>query len=162
MIDDIKTTDELKHIEPAPKDPAARDRAKLPAPVSGPSSRGELHPIVYKVIMGLAAWFALAVWGFVAPSGYTDVVLVIVSIFVFVAVALPFVLSRILRRRRGLDAAPERPGSLRSWLTGDLDIWGARVKSIDAAAAILLPLLAGAVGMTAFAIVLHLAVNHAA
>jgi len=77
-------------------------------------------------------------------------------------VGLPFVLSRFAKKRRALDPTAKRPGSLREWLAGDVDTWQARLSGRDAIVAILLPILAGAVGMTAFAIVLHIAVHHGA
>ena len=145
MIDDIETT---KAIE-------ARSDKRFDHPVTN-----QIHPFVYRAIALLALWFVLGAWGFFAPAGYIGLALAVVSAFVLVAVGLPFVLSRFAKKRRDLDATAKRPGSLRDWLAGDFDTWQARLRAREAVVAILLPLLAGAVGMTAFAIVLHIAVHH--
>jgi hypothetical protein len=45
--------------------------------------------------------------------------------------------------------------SFREWMTGSFDTWQDRVKGHNAAVEVLLPMAAIAIGMTAFAIVLH-------
>jgi hypothetical protein len=145
MIDDIEIT---KAIETQPHD-------RTDHPVTN-----RIHPYVFRAIALLALWFVLGAWGFFAPTGYVGLALAVVSAFVLVAVGLPFVLSRFARKRIALDPTARRPGSLREWLAGDVDTWQERLSGRDAIVAILLPILAGAVGMTAFAIVLHIAVRH--
>jgi hypothetical protein len=49
-----------------------------------------LHPRVYALMMGLAGWLVLSVWIFSA-GGSTDYLLTIVSGFISIAVALPFI-----------------------------------------------------------------------
>jgi hypothetical protein len=120
----------------------------------------QVHPLVYAGIVGLALWFALAAWGF-AGDGYTDYLLVVVSGFVAVAVALPLILSRIGRADQPLDTRPHRGSSFRAWAAGDLDTWQDRLRGSNAAIEILLPLAAVAFGMTLFAIVLHFAARGA-
>ena len=51
-----------------------------------------LHLRVYEVLVGLAVWFAVAVWSFVG-AGVTDYLLFIASGFIFVAVTLQVILS---------------------------------------------------------------------
>ena len=55
-----------------------------------------LHSRVYALLIGFAAWFALAVWSF-AGSGVTDYLLVIVSGFIFIVVALQLIQSCVGR-----------------------------------------------------------------
>jgi len=107
-----------------------------------------LHPRVYALMIGLAGWLVLSVWIF-SGVGSTDYLLAIVSGFIFIAVALPFILSRL--RRPGSEAP-----SFRAWGAGDFDTWTGRLRGSHAAAEILLPIAAVAFGMTAFGIVLHL------
>jgi len=113
-----------------------------------------LHPRIYTILIVLAAWFAAAVWGF-AGGGVTDYLLVIVSSFIFVVVALQLILSRVRRT----DDAPEQeePPSLRSWAARDFETWQGKLSGAQAAVQILLPIAAAAVGMTAFGIVFHIA-----
>ena len=57
-----------------------------------------LHSRVYLLLVGFAVWFALAVWGF-AGGGLSNYLLVIVSGFIFVVVALQLILSRAHEKR---------------------------------------------------------------
>ena len=127
--------DEMNKNKPAER-PPVRETTSL------------LHPRVYALMMGLAGWLVLSVWIF-SGVGSTDYLLAIVSGFIFIAVALPFILSRL--RRPGSEAP-----SFRAWGSRDFDTWTGRLRGSHAAAEILLPIAAVAFGMTAFGIVLHL------
>ena len=109
-----------------------------------------LHPRVYVLLIGFAGWFALAVWSF-AGGGITDYLLVIVSDFIFVVVALQLILSRVGHTN---DATEADDGGLllRSWAARDFDIWQDRLSGGQAALQILLPIAVAALGMTAFGI----------
>jgi hypothetical protein len=109
-----------------------------------------LHPRVYALMIGLAAWLVMSVWIF-SGVGSTDYLLAIVSGFIFIAVALPSILS-CQRRRSGDSETP----SFRTWGSRDFDTWTGRLRGSHAAAEILLPIAAVAFGMTAFGIVLRL------
>jgi hypothetical protein len=124
-----------------------------------PPSSDRLHSVVWKAMAGLALWLVLAVWSF-AGNGYTDYLLVVVSGFLFVAVALPYVLSRVGRKGQDRAAAPEE--SFYDWAAGEFDTWQGRLKGANAAVEILLPLAALALGMTAFGLVYLLAAHGAA
>jgi hypothetical protein len=112
-----------------------------------------LHPRVYALIACLALWLALSVWIF-AGAGVTDYLLVIVCGFIFVAVALPFILSRLTREG---GAAGEATPSYHDWAHSEFDTWQGRLSGSSAAVQILLPIAAVAFGMTAFGITLHFA-----
>ena len=118
-----------------------------------------LHPRVNVILVGLAAWFALAVWSF-AGAGVTDYLLFIVSAFVFVAVALPLILSRV---RRADDAAhgDRTTPSLHDWAGWDYETWTGRLSGAEAATQILLPIAASAVGMTLIGIIFRIAEHSA-
>jgi len=122
-----------------------REVVRHDAPVSD-----RLHPLVYAAIAGLALWLVVSVWGF-AGAGYTDYLLAVVSGFIFIAVAIPFMLW--LNWRRGNEEARAHGGTFREWASGDFDTWQCRVKGSNAALEILLPIAAVAFGMTAFALV---------
>ena len=114
-----------------------------------------LHPLVYALMIGLAFWFVLSVWGF-SGAGVTDYLLFIVSGFIFVAVALPVILSRVQRFNDAATTENAQP-SLREWASWDFEIWQGRLSGMQAALQILLPIAAAAFGMSAFAIALHIA-----
>ncbi|HLI19535.1 MAG TPA: hypothetical protein VKV32_00345, partial [Stellaceae bacterium] len=81
----------------------------------------------------------------------------------FLAVFLPFQLWRV--RRHGNELSRDiRDSSLSQrsfadWLRSDVEVWGSRVRGRDAAAAILLPMAAGAFGMLLLAIAHGVAVG---
>jgi hypothetical protein len=123
----------------------------------GRPASAALHRYVYVAIAGFAFWFILAAWEF-ARDPYTDYLLTIVSGLILIFVAIPFVLSRV-GREEGDGNQPESV-TFRRWASGDFDTWQYRVKAKNAAAEILLPLVAAAVGMTAFGVVLYLTAHH--
>lgn len=114
-----------------------------------------LHPHVHAALIGFTIWFALAVWSF-AGSGITDYLLVIISGFIFVIVALQFILLRVGHKDDGAAAERHQP-SLRDWAALDFETWQDRLSGAQAALHILLPIGAAAVGMTAFGIAFHIA-----
>jgi hypothetical protein len=119
-----------------------------------------LHPRVYMLVIALTAWFALAIWSF-AGSGVVDYLLFIVSGFMFVAVALPLILSRVGHADPAAPHGDEPPRdaepSLREWAAADYDTWTGRLKGAQAAAEILLPIAAAAVGMTVIGLLFRIA-----
>lgn len=124
-----------------------------------------LHPVVYGLLIALTAWFALAVWSF-AGSGLVDYLLFIVCGFMFVAVALPLVLSRVGHADPAAPRDPQHPHHdgqlpLRAWARWDYDTWTGRLKGSQAAVQILLPIASAAVGMTVIGIIFRFA-EHAA
>jgi hypothetical protein len=123
-------------------------------PRDRPAANG-LHPYVYAAIAALAFWFVLATWLSFASDGYADWLLVVVSAFILIAVALPFILSRVSR-----DDADDGPRqTFRGWASGEFDTWQYRLKCGHAAVEVLLPVAAIAFGMTAFGVILLL-VSH--
>jgi len=120
---------------------------------------GALHPVVYRINAALLLWMVLAAWGFAGRhGGYIGLALAVVSGLVAITVLIPFVLWRIWRAcRPAAQRSEPAPGSFHDWLLGDLETWQGRLKGADAAVQAILPLAAGAIGMTAFAIVKHLA-----
>ena len=122
------------------------------APAAPASDR--LHPWIYRAIVGLALSLVLSVWGFFGP-GYTKLALTVVSLFFVIAVAIPTILWRIWRNYAGREAASAEPESFRAWQAHDLSIDQGRLKGTEAAIQVLLPIVAVALGMAVFALVLH-------
>lgn len=121
-------------------------------------STDRLPYAVYAILAGFVAWMALAAWGFAGP-GYADLSLTVVTGLLVVATAIPFVLWRVWRANSSPSERKREP--LADWMAGDFETWQDRVKGRNAAAEIILPIAAAAVGMTAFAIVFHYAASHA-
>ncbi|MER8584635.1 hypothetical protein NKH19_05165 [Mesorhizobium sp. M1338] len=105
---------------------------------------------------GLAGWYALSAWVGFGGSSYADYLLVVMTGFLVIAVALPAIAGHIRHRRRLWT--PSNVGSFEDWIAGEFDLGqGNRVTTKRALLEILLPLAAVAFGMTAFAIVALLA-----
>jgi len=115
---------------------------------------------VYKLLVGLAAWFALASWFFAGPST-TDYLLFVVSAFIVVVVSLLLILSRVGRGDIAADDAKssraEDQLAFQDGAKWDLDAFQARLTFSQAATQILLPLATAAFGMTAIGIAFHIA-----
>ena len=113
-----------------------------------------LHSRVYLLLVGFALWFALEVSGF-AGSGLSNYLLVIVSGFIFVVVALQFILSRVGRT----ESAARNDDNQPSCAIGrrEFDTCQGQLSGAQAALQILLPIAAAALGMTAFGIVFLIA-----
>jgi hypothetical protein len=136
----------------------AREKRQLPVFTSSvsasPNVANRLHPAIYATIAGLALLFVIGAWGFFAPNDMYYL-LAIVTGFIFVAVFLPFQLWRVQRHGNDPRDTSLSPRSLVNWLHTDFDAWQSRIKGSDAAAGILLPVAAVAIGMICFAIILH-------
>jgi len=120
-----------------------------------------LHPRVYYILIGLAAWFVIAVWLF-AGGGVSDYLLFIVSGFIFVCIALSLVLASIIAVEKLPNGEPpeqEEPlrQSFRDWARGSFGTWGGRLSGREALVQVLLPFAAAALGMTIFGVILHIA-----
>jgi hypothetical protein len=128
-------------------------------PVRLPDLRSAtLHPGVFKAIVLLGALFVAAAWGF-AGHGITDMLLVVVSGFFFVSVGLVTLLW-LTRRRHPRDDWGDRESRLDSfgnWVCRDVETSTGPVRGSIATIETLLPIAAVAVGMVAFAVVVHFA-----
>ena len=128
-------------------------------PVLRPDLRSAaFHPVVFKAIVLLGALFVAAAWGF-AGRGITDMLLVVVSGFFFVSVGLVTLLW-LTRRRHPRDDWGDRESRLDSfgnWVCRDVETSTGPVRGSIATIEILLPIAAVAVGMVAFAVVVHFA-----
>jgi hypothetical protein len=146
----------------ANKNPKEGTMSGLVRPPQKVSDR--LHPVVQRTAAGLLVWFVVAAWLLFGGAGYIDLALVMVSVLVFMALAIPWTLWRtgLAARRRDSDAAraaetiAEPPETFAAWLQGRFATGTDEENSSTAAVEILLPLAAVAFGLTALGIVLQL------
>ena len=115
------------------------------------SVTSSLHPWVYATLIGLVLWFVLWIWSF-AGAGVTDYLLVIVSGFFLVVVALTLILLRVGHNDDNEAKADDKPESFHNWAASDFDTYTGRLSGFQAATLVLLPIAAAAFGMTAFGI----------
>jgi len=80
------------------------------------SSTDRLPPLIYVALVGFVAWMVLAAWGFAGP-GYADVALTVVTGFLALVVAIPFILWRVGRANRD-GSAEERSPDFDDWSSG--------------------------------------------
>ena len=115
-----------------------------------------LHRRVFLIVVGLAVWFVLSIWLFASTTGEVNYLLFIVSGFICVAVGLPFILSQV-KRSDNTTAEIDNRQTYRDWATSEFDTSQGRLGGHAAAAQILLPIAAVAIGMTIFGVALHVA-----
>ncbi|MBR0874262.1 hypothetical protein JQ633_28140 [Bradyrhizobium tropiciagri] len=113
----------------------------------------ELHPRVYGAAVGLIAWFVLSAWILFDRQNDTELSLAFVTVLLFMAVLLPWLLSKIWWRYRRPYEAHGQAVPFRDWRTGEFAVWGSTINSTHAAIDMLLPLAAVAFGLTAIGIV---------
>ncbi len=121
-----------------------------------------VHPLLYRIIIGLTVLWIVVAWGFFVGHGYASLMLVAVTFMGIVAIVLPAELFRIRRNHRNVGHEPEqnlRPSfaSFRRWLARDLNTSEGRLKGMDAAVEILLPIAAVSIGGLLFVIAFHFA-----
>lgn len=119
-----------------------------------PPESSEVHPLVYASIIVLSVWLVLAAWAFFDDDAYTGLLLAVVSLFLFVFIALPAVLWLTWRRHSGESDRDHLP--FRAWARSECVTWQCRLRGTEAAIQVLLPIAALAVGMTAIGIVFAL------
>lgn len=115
-----------------------------------------LHQLVYQAAAGLALWFVLAAWILFGAGDQMGLMLTMISVLMFMVVAIPFALWLIWRKSHRSDAPQSESETFRDWASGDFDTWQGRFKGAEAAIEILLPIAAVAFGITAIGIVLHI------
>lgn len=119
-----------------------------------------LHPLIHAAAAGLLIWFVIAAWLLFGAPGYIELALAMISVLVFMSIAIPLALWRANAAAQRSDAvanATERTSeSLSTWLRGRFATWTDPEAGSTAAAEILLPLAAVAFGITALGIVFDL------
>lgn len=114
-----------------------------------------LHPRVYTAMAGLAVLFVLATWYGFGASSYIDYLLVIVTAFLAMVVALPLLAWRQWHEHPTRGPHDVERDTFHAWAEHDVDTFTGTTSGRSAAIEILLPLCAVAFGMLAFAILAH-------
>jgi hypothetical protein len=107
---------------------------------------------IYWIITGLGIWLAISIWGF-CGSGFTALVMAIISLLIAGAVGLASLVALATRRPRHGEP-PD--GSFQRWLGDGFEAHTGRLSGAAAAIQLILPLAAVSFGMTLFAVVRHL------
>jgi hypothetical protein len=115
----------------------------------------KLHPIVYRLIIGLAAWFVLSIWLLFDRGSYVGLNLAVITMFFLIAVGVPVIIAFTWWRNSGVR---ERSGDtirFREWLACEFTTRTGELSGMETAIQILLPIAAVSIGMTIFGLVLH-------
>jgi hypothetical protein len=109
---------------------------------------------------GLLIWFVIAAWVLFGSSDYIELALGVISVLVFMTIAVPLALWRANVKARQSNASSrgteQASETLDTWLRGRFATWTDQEKASTAAIEILLPLAAVAFGITALGIVFEL------
>lgn len=116
-----------------------------------------VHPRIYMAAAGLLVWFVIAAWLLFGGSDYIELALAMISVLVFMTIAIPLALWRThLTAQRSSRTTEQGSETLDKWLRGQFATWTDQEKGSTAAIEILLPQAAVAFGITALGIVFEL------
>ena len=114
-----------------------------------------LHPFLYWTIIGLVVWFAISAWTFFGAEGYMDLLLVVVTGFLFMTIAILSAIWLVSRKYQPTAVAWDESISFRDWASGEFETCQGRRKATEAAVEIVVPIAAVAFGLMAIGIVFH-------
>ena len=114
----------------------------------------ELHPLVYRTMVGLVVWLVISIWAFFDRGAYISLILAMITMFFVIVVGIPMLIW--VTWRRNTSAIGERSDSLGAWLAQEFRTWTGVISGSEAALQILLPLVAVSIGMTIFGLVFYL------
>ena len=115
----------------------------------------KLHPIIYRLIIGLAAWLVLSIWLLFDRGSYVVLILAVITTFFFIAVGVPLIIAFTWWHNSGAREQSEHAIRFREWLACEFTTRTGALSAKAAAIQILLPIAAVSIGMTVFGLVLH-------
>ena len=118
----------------------------------------DLHPLVYKSMVGLTLWLVVSIWLLFDRGAYVGLNLLIVTVFFLIAVAIPVALWLTWRRNTPSDEQGGTVAPFRDWSVHEFATWTGGVSGKEAAMQILLPIAAVCIGITIFGLVFAFAV----
>jgi hypothetical protein len=120
----------------------------------------ELHPFVYRAIIGLTIWLILSVWMLFSRGAYESLTLSVITLFFLVLVGIPLLLWRIWQRNSDPSEQHGHDAPFRDWTSHGFETWTGSINGREASVQILLPISAVAIGMTIFGLAFLYAVPH--
>jgi hypothetical protein len=127
------------------------DRHNLPA-------NDELHPLVYRSMIGLTIWLVLSIWALFSRGAYEGLTLSVITLFFLILVGIPVILW--LTWRRNTDEQHGHTAPFNDWASHSFETWTGGISGREASLQILLPIAAVAIGMTIFGLVFLFVVPH--
>ncbi len=118
----------------------------------------ELHPFIYRAIIGLTVWLVLSIWFFFSRGGYTGLDAGVITFFFSVLVGIPVVLWLSWRNNTDTNEHHGYFAPYHDWASHAFETWTGGINGREAAVQILLPIAAVAIGMTIFGLVFLFAI----
>ena len=131
----------------------------LPVLYNRPSN-DELHPLVYRSIIGLTIWLVLSVWALFSRGTYEGLTLSVITLFFLVLVGIPLLIWLTWRRQTEPNERHDYVAPFSEWASHPFETWTGGISGREASVQILLPIAAVAFGMTIFGLVFLFAVPH--
>jgi Mn2+/Fe2+ NRAMP family transporter len=125
-----------------------------------PPATDELHPWVYRAIIGLTIWLVLSVWVLFSRGTYEGLTLSVITLFFLILVGIPVLLWLTWRRNTDPKGQHGFVAPFHDWASQSFQTWTGGVSGREASTQILLPIAAVAFGMTIFGLVFLFAVPH--
>jgi hypothetical protein len=120
----------------------------------------ELHPLVYKTMVGLTVWLVVSIWLLFGGGGYTDLTFAMVTLFFVVVTGIPILIWLAWRRNADPNDTRTMTEAFREWQGHDFTTWTGQMSAREAVTQVLLPLAAVSIGMTIFGLVYYFDVPH--
>jgi hypothetical protein len=116
---------------------------------SSSAIRSGFHPLIYKTAIALVALFVIAAWAAFDRQSDIELPLAILSVLLFVAVFLPYLLWRLWRTGQARPPTLKTNRGFWKWAEGSMKVGQGELRGRDAAIDMLLPLAAVAFGLVA-------------
>ncbi len=118
----------------------------------------ELHPLIYRSIIGLTIWFVLSVWALFSRGAYTGLMLSVITLFFVILIGIVVLLWLTWRHNINPNERHGYVAPFGEWVSHPFVTWTGGISGGEAATQILLPIAAVAFGMTVFGLAFLLAV----
>jgi len=131
----------------------------LPVRHSRPTN-DELHPAVYRSIIGLTIWLVLSIWALFSRGAHEGLTLSVITLFFLVLVGLPVLIWLTWSHNTDPNEQYGYVAPFGEWASQRFETWTGGISGREASMQILLPIAAVAFGMTIFGLVFLIAVPH--
>jgi hypothetical protein len=124
----------------------------LPARHNRPTN-DELHPWIYRAIIGLTIWLVLSVIFLFSRGAYASLDVAVITFFFAVLVGTPLLIWTTWRHNTDPNEQHGYVAPFREWKEHSFETWTGALSGRSASTQILLPIAAVAFGMTLFGFV---------
>ena len=132
--------------------------AHLPVRYDRPND--ELHPLIYRSMIGLTIWLVLSVWMLFSRGAYEGLTLSVITLFFLILISIPVLLWLTWQRHIEPREQQNHAAPFGEWISHPFETWTGGISGREAAIQILLPIAAVAIGMTIFGLAFFIAVPH--